>query len=168
MSTATSGARRTSTGSPSSTIEPSSARRSWARFQRSAPSGSFASENSSSAISRRAVGRSESNRYASSAHAFRPRGAEAARPSRRITGGPSSRMLVTTAPLWQTRRHRTMPRYLIHRALGDITDDQLDAAAGESRRVRDEQFPEIEWEHSHVVTTGAGKVAYCVYGAPDA
>jgi Protein of unknown function (DUF4242) len=61
-----------------------------------------------------------------------------------------------------------MPRYLIHRALGEISDDQLDAAAAESRRVRDEQFPEIEWEHSHVVTTGAGKVAYCVYGAPDA
>ena len=46
-----------------------------------------------------------------------------------------------------------MPRYLVFRALGDVTDEQLDAAAETSRRVRAEQFPEIEWEHSHVVRT---------------
>ena len=49
-----------------------------------------------------------------------------------------------------------MPRFIITRALGDVSDDQLDAAAAESSRVREEQFPEITWEHSHVVRTGGG------------
>jgi Nickel responsive protein SCO4226-like len=37
-----------------------------------------------------------------------------------------------------------------------------------SRRVRAERFPEIEWEHSHVVRTKAGLTSYCVYTAPSA
>ena len=37
-----------------------------------------------------------------------------------------------------------------------------------SRQVRDAQFPEIEWEHSHIVRTDAGRVSYCVYVAPSA
>lgn len=61
-----------------------------------------------------------------------------------------------------------MPRYLIHRALGDVTEEELEAAAETSRRVRAEGFPEIEWEHSHVVRTDGGLVSYCVYAAPDA
>jgi hypothetical protein len=61
-----------------------------------------------------------------------------------------------------------MPRYVIHRTLGDITDAQLEAAAEESRRVRAESFPEIDWEHSHVVRTAGGLYSYCVYGAPSA
>jgi len=60
-----------------------------------------------------------------------------------------------------------MPRYLVHRALGDVTAAELDAAAERSRAVRRAQFPEIEWEHSHVVRTGdGGLVSYCVYAAP--
>src|SRR6185312_4133322 len=49
-----------------------------------------------------------------------------------------------------------MPRFLISRALGDVGEDELEAAADISRRVRAEQFPEIEWEHSHVVRTRRG------------
>jgi Protein of unknown function (DUF4242) len=60
-----------------------------------------------------------------------------------------------------------MPRYLVHRALGAVTDEQLEAAAERSARVRDEQFPEIAWEHSHVVRDDdGGFTAYCVYAAP--
>ncbi len=61
-----------------------------------------------------------------------------------------------------------MPRYLVHRVLGDVTDDELEAAAETSRRVRAERFPEIEWEHSHVVRSGDGLTSYCVYAAPSA
>jgi hypothetical protein len=61
-----------------------------------------------------------------------------------------------------------MPRYLIHRALGNVSEANLEAAAAFSRQVRAEQFPEIEWEHSHVVRTDAGLVSYCVYAAPSA
>lgn len=60
-----------------------------------------------------------------------------------------------------------MPRYLIERELGDITDDALEAAGEESTRVREEGFPEIVWEHSHVVRTADGLRSYCVYAAPD-
>jgi U3 small nucleolar ribonucleoprotein component len=61
-----------------------------------------------------------------------------------------------------------MPRYLIQRTLGNITEDELDAAAEASSRVREEQFPDIEWEHSHVVRTGDGLTSYCIYAAPTA
>ena len=60
-----------------------------------------------------------------------------------------------------------MPRFLITRNLGDVGDAQLEAAAAESSRVRDAQFPEITWEHSHVARTGAGLTSYCVYAAPS-
>jgi Nickel responsive protein SCO4226-like len=59
-----------------------------------------------------------------------------------------------------------MPRYLIRRVLGDVTDDELEAAADVSRRVRVSRFPDIEWEHSHVVRTSVGLTSYCVYAAP--
>jgi Nickel responsive protein SCO4226-like len=60
-----------------------------------------------------------------------------------------------------------MPRFLISRTLGEVSSEQLDAAAENSRKVRAEQFPEIEWEHSHVVRTDDGLKSYCVYAAPD-
>jgi hypothetical protein len=60
-----------------------------------------------------------------------------------------------------------MPRYVVERDLGDITDAQLDEAARESERVRLEDFPEIGWEHSHVVRVGGGLRSFCVYSAPD-
>jgi len=37
-----------------------------------------------------------------------------------------------------------------------------------SRELVDGEFPEITWEHSHVVVDGEGTVlTYCVYEAPD-
>ena len=37
-----------------------------------------------------------------------------------------------------------------------------------SRVLTEEDFPEITWEHSHVVVDEAGKVrTFCVYKAPD-
>ena len=60
-----------------------------------------------------------------------------------------------------------MPRYLNQRTVGAISDAELDAAAEQSARVREEQFPQIPWEHSHVVRTDAGLVTFCVYRAPD-
>jgi hypothetical protein len=61
-----------------------------------------------------------------------------------------------------------MPRHLICRVLGDVTEAELEAAADVSRRVRTDQFPDIEWEHSHVVRTSGGLTSYCVYAAPSA
>lgn len=37
-----------------------------------------------------------------------------------------------------------------------------------SNQVKQEQFPEITWHHSHVVVDDRGKVkTYCVYEAPS-
>ena len=60
-----------------------------------------------------------------------------------------------------------MPRYVIERELGDITDDQLQQAAGNSKRIRENDFPEIDWEHSHVVRVDGGLKSFCIYTAPD-
>jgi hypothetical protein len=41
------------------------------------------------------------------------------------------------------------------------------AAAALSGELIEERFPEITWEHSHIVSTNDGEiVTYCVYGAP--
>ncbi len=56
-----------------------------------------------------------------------------------------------------------MPRFVC-----DVTEADVEAAAEVSRRVRAESFPEIEWEHSHVVRTTDGLTSYCVYSAPSA
>ena len=60
-----------------------------------------------------------------------------------------------------------MPRYVIQRTLGHVSDADLDAAADNSRRVREASFPDITWEHSHVVHTADGLKSYCVYDAPS-
>lgn len=58
-----------------------------------------------------------------------------------------------------------MPRYLIQRKLGEITDAQLHEAAVTSMRVRESDFPDVQWDHSHVVHTDSGLESYCIYDA---
>lgn len=60
-----------------------------------------------------------------------------------------------------------MPRYVVERNFGAISDDDMLAAAALSDQMITERFPEIDWEHSHIVATDEGEiVTYCVYGAP--
>jgi hypothetical protein len=61
-----------------------------------------------------------------------------------------------------------MPRYFLERTVGDVTREQLDAVAARSLELRDEQFPQITWEHTHVVRKGDGLTAFCLYESPDA
>lgn len=60
-----------------------------------------------------------------------------------------------------------MPRYLLERNVGDVTREELDAIAARSQEIREEQFPEITWEHTHVVKTDKGLAAFCLYESPD-
>lgn len=61
-----------------------------------------------------------------------------------------------------------MPRYVIERNFGEISDDDMLAAAARSGEMIEERFPEITWEHSHIVATDAGEiVTFCIYGAPS-
>jgi hypothetical protein len=57
-----------------------------------------------------------------------------------------------------------MPRYLLIRSWGQISDAQMQANGQRSKTVRDAGYPDIVWEHSHIVTDGTGNVrSYCVY-----
>ena len=60
-----------------------------------------------------------------------------------------------------------MPRYLIVRRFS-VTESDMPVVGRRSRELVEGDFPEITWEHSHVVVDGDGTVrTFCVYGAPD-
>ncbi|HEX6762864.1 MAG TPA: nickel-binding protein [Gaiellaceae bacterium] len=60
-----------------------------------------------------------------------------------------------------------MPRYMIVRTF-DVVEEQMPAVGRRSRSLVDTEFPEITWEHSHIVVDPTGKVrSFCVYAAPD-
>jgi hypothetical protein len=60
-----------------------------------------------------------------------------------------------------------MPRYLIERTY-KVEMDELPVVATRSKAIGHHRFPEIVWEHSHVVvgTDGTPK-SFCVYDAPS-
>ncbi len=60
-----------------------------------------------------------------------------------------------------------MPRYLIVRSF-EVGEDQMPGVGRRSRELAEEEFPQITWEHSHVVVDDDGLVkTFCVYGAPN-
>ena len=59
-----------------------------------------------------------------------------------------------------------MPKYLVIRRF-DVNESEMPEVGSRSRRVIEESYPEIVWEHSHVVVDEDGTVlTYCVYEAP--
>jgi Protein of unknown function (DUF4242) len=60
-----------------------------------------------------------------------------------------------------------MPKYLIERTY-DVGEEEMPEVGRRSKRIAAEQFPEIVWEHSHVVVDEDGTLkSFCVYVAPD-
>jgi alkyl hydroperoxide reductase subunit AhpC len=60
-----------------------------------------------------------------------------------------------------------MPRYLIVRTF-DVAEDSMPTVGRRSRVLTEEKFPDITWEHSHVVVDDEGMVrTFCVYAAPS-
>jgi Protein of unknown function (DUF4242) len=60
-----------------------------------------------------------------------------------------------------------MTKFLVERQF-HVGEEQMPEIGRKSKRVINEQFPQISWEHSHVVIDDAGTVkTYCVYEAPD-
>jgi hypothetical protein len=50
----------------------------------------------------------------------------------------------------------------------DIDETEMPQVGRDSRDLIENEFPEIVWEHTHVVVDDAGKVrTFCVYAAPD-
>jgi Nickel responsive protein SCO4226-like len=61
-----------------------------------------------------------------------------------------------------------VPRYVIERLFDRISDADMLAATVRSDRIAAERFPEITWEHSHVVVDDDGAIkTFCIYGAPN-
>jgi Protein of unknown function (DUF4242) len=60
-----------------------------------------------------------------------------------------------------------MPRYLIERTY-TVEMDQVPVVATRSKRIGLEDYPQIVWEHSHVVVDADGTPkSFCVYDAPS-
>jgi Protein of unknown function (DUF4242) len=62
-----------------------------------------------------------------------------------------------------------MPRYLVERDFGHITEAEFDEAAARYDMVGAQEFPDIAWQGTQVCSGGDGTTkAYCVYEAPSA
>jgi Protein of unknown function (DUF4242) len=60
-----------------------------------------------------------------------------------------------------------MPRYLIERTFS-VQEQEMPEVGRKSNAVTAEQFPDIVWEHSHVIVDENGGVrTFCIYEAPD-
>jgi hypothetical protein len=60
-----------------------------------------------------------------------------------------------------------MPRYIVER-LWNVEPEQMESMGRRSAQIAAEQFPDITWEHSHVVVDKDGNVkSYCIYEARD-
>jgi hypothetical protein len=61
-----------------------------------------------------------------------------------------------------------MPRYVIERAFDPMDEELQEQLGALSKKIIDEQFPQIRWEHSHVVADAEGNVkSFCIYEAPN-
>ena len=60
-----------------------------------------------------------------------------------------------------------MPKYLVIRRF-DVNESEMPEVGSRSRRVIEQDYPEIVWEHSHVTVDDEGAVrTFCVYEAPS-
>jgi len=50
-----------------------------------------------------------------------------------------------------------MPRYLVVRTF-EVSEDAMPNVGRRSREIAEEEFPEITWEHSHVIVGDTGTV----------
>jgi hypothetical protein len=60
-----------------------------------------------------------------------------------------------------------VPRYLVERSF-TVSIEEMSPVGHDAKRIINERFPDISWEHSHVVVGKDGTVrSFCVYQAPD-
>jgi Protein of unknown function (DUF4242) len=60
-----------------------------------------------------------------------------------------------------------VPRYLVVRTF-DVSEEEMPEIGRRSNEVIEGGYPQIVWEHSHVVVDQDGRVmTYCVYESPD-
>jgi hypothetical protein len=60
-----------------------------------------------------------------------------------------------------------VPRYLVVRTF-DLDEEAMPEVGRRSQEIADQEFPEMTWEHTHVVIDEDSTVRqFCVYRAPD-
>ena len=60
-----------------------------------------------------------------------------------------------------------MPKYVINRSFS-VREDQMPEVGRRSRRIIEQELPEITWLHSHITVDEDGNVrSFCIYEAPD-
>jgi hypothetical protein len=59
-----------------------------------------------------------------------------------------------------------MPRYLVEREFGEVEQEAMQNIGLRMKQVAAEEFPDVTWDHSHVVSDESGIKTYCVYEAP--
>jgi hypothetical protein len=60
-----------------------------------------------------------------------------------------------------------MPRYVVERTY-TVDLNSMPVVGKRSKQIGRDSFPEIVWEHSHVVVDDDGNVkSFCIYGAPS-
>lgn len=60
-----------------------------------------------------------------------------------------------------------MPRYLIERLLSEAALQDQAGFGLRTKEVAAREFPQISWEHSHVVSDESGIKTFCVYDSPS-
>ena len=60
-----------------------------------------------------------------------------------------------------------MPRYLVERVYGHAEEEAMQDIGLRMKQVAESEFPEVAWDHSHVVSDESGIKSYCVYEAPN-
>jgi hypothetical protein len=60
-----------------------------------------------------------------------------------------------------------MPRFLIQRDYGQAEQEAMQNIGQRRKAVAEDHFPDVTWEHSHIVSDEAGIKSYCVYEAPN-
>jgi len=60
-----------------------------------------------------------------------------------------------------------MPRYLVERIVSNEAQQDLPGFGSRAKQTVAEKFPEMTWEHSHVVSDDSTIKTFCVYEAPD-
>jgi len=60
-----------------------------------------------------------------------------------------------------------MPRYLIERVYGQAEQEAMQDIGLRTKKIANESYPDITWEHSHVVSDESGIKSYCVYQSPN-
>ena len=60
-----------------------------------------------------------------------------------------------------------MPRYVIERLYDEAVHNEMEKVGARSKSIAVEHFPDITWEHSHIVSDESGIKSFCVYEAPN-